>query len=156
MRVERFEDDDLDIGWMVRSASSTWIGPNPRANQSRWGADAGPRPRPQVGRAVKLSAAAVAFTAVIFGSLLFAAVTVTPGDTVTPVTKLTNGMSHVFAGAVASPSQAPTIPASALSPSSAAPRSGTTPLTGPSSRSTRGPTPVLSPSPRPSPHPTDE
>jgi hypothetical protein len=154
MRVERFEDDDLDIGWMVRSASSTWIGPNPRASQSRWGADAGPGR--QVGRAVKLSAAAVAFTAVIFGSLLFAAVTVTPGDTVTPVTKLTNGMSHVFAGAVASPSQAPAIPASVLSPSSAAPRAGTTPVTGPSSRSTHVPTPPLSPSPRPTPHPTDE
>jgi hypothetical protein len=153
--VERFDDDDLDIGWMVRDASSAWVGPSARSSQSRWAAAAEPR-RP-VGRAVGLSAAAVAFTAIIFASVLFAAVAVTPGDPAAPMTKLTKGMSHVFAGAaVASPSQAPAIPASAQSPSSAAPRPGTAPLTGPASPPRRSPAPSPPPTPRPTPHPTDE
>jgi hypothetical protein len=150
--MERF-DDDLDIGWMVRDASFTWIGPSPRVGQSRWGGAA--RARRQVGRALKLTAAGVAFTAVAFVSLVLAAVTVTPGATMAPVGKLTNGMSHVLAhGAVASPSQAPAIPASVPSPRSAPPRPGTAPLTGPPSTSKRGP--GASPSPRATPHPTDE
>jgi hypothetical protein len=150
--MERF-DDDLDIGWMVRDASFTWIGPSPRVGQSRWGGAA--RARRQVGRALKLTAAGVAFTAVAFVSLVLAAVTVTPGDTMTPVGKLTNGMSHVFAhGAVASPSQAPAVPASAQSPSTAAPRPGAVPVTGQPSPSRRGP--AASPSPRATPRPTDE
>jgi hypothetical protein len=151
MRVERFDDDDLDIGWMVRDASSTWIGPSPRASQSRWAG--GAQPLRQVGRAVKVSGVAVAFTAIIFLSVVFAAVAVTPGDTGTPMTKLTNGVSHVFAGgAAASPSQAPAIPASAQSPTGVTPRPGTAPLTGPSSLAKRSPTPAptLRPTPRPS------
>jgi hypothetical protein len=153
MRVERFDDDDLDIGWMVRDASSTWIGPSPRAGQSRW--SGGAQPLRQVGRAVKVSGAALAFTAIIFVSVIFAAVAVAPGATGTPMTKLTNGVSHVFAGgAVASPSQAPAIPASTQSPTAVGPRPGTAPSTGSSPLSKRGPgsgpSPTSGPTPRPS------
>jgi hypothetical protein len=153
MRVGRFDDDDLDIGWMVRDASSSWIGPSPRAAQSRWAG--GAQPLRQVGRAVKVSAAAVAFAAVIFVSVVFAAIAVTPGATGTPMTKLTNGVSHVFAGgAVASPSQPPAIPAAAQSPTAVGPRPGTAPSTGSSPLSKRGPGPAPSPTSRPTPRPS--
>lgn len=57
-------DDDLDIGQMIEFASSTWVGPNTRVSQARWGAadaHAG-----QHGGEVNLSDVAEALTTIIF------------------------------------------------------------------------------------------
>ena len=157
MKTIRQYADDLDIDRLVRVGSSAWTGPSPLTAQSRWAAAAQQKKR-RLGRALKLAAAGLAFTALIFGSVAFIAALATPDGHATMV----NLMSHVFPGSGGtppspselSPSPANASSAPAVGSPSASPAQRTNPALAPREREPwqAGPSPGPShlPSPRPS------
>lgn len=152
MKTVRHDDDDLNIGRLVHDGSSAWIGPSPLVQHSRWAA-AAQRGR-WLGRALKLTVGATAFTALAFVSVMFIAALASPDGNTT----VSNLMSHVFSGGaepspgVVSPSPLSTSPAAPQHGGAAPPSSTSRP--GPTSTPSRQ-TPEHEPSPRPSQSPDE-
>ena len=149
-------DDELEIRWLILDASSTWTGPSPRQDQSRWAAPNEGRRRLSGG--VRFAAYGVAYTVVVFVGVMLAATAVSPGS---PAKSVTTMMSHVFAGSVtASPNEGPAKSSPSASPGQAGRQSESRTSdqaesrsrTSPAPRESEGPSPLPSraPSPQPS------
>lgn len=98
MRTASGHDDDADIRRMFEAGSSSWVGPMPRASESRW-SRAHARGR-GFGRAVKLAGVGVGFTVLIFGTVTLAASAGSPGG---PGASMTRLMSQLRAGVSETP-----------------------------------------------------
>lgn len=161
MKAVHPEEDDLYLGKLIRTESPSWTGPSPHVQQSRWagGAKGGRR----IGSAIKMTAASLAFAALVFGSVMVIASGAAPdGRSI-----MTGVVSHVFwRGAAPPPNDTHAAPAEVSTPARPLPSSGasTLPMSGPGSKrapswngremetpqTLQSPQPPHSPTPRPS------
>src|SRR5215472_10082579 len=156
MRIQ--QDDHDDIRELVEHGASSWHGPSPFAEQSRWAAAAAPR-RPFRTAAL---VAGLALAALAAGSAGLVAAAQSPNGAAASMIRL---VSHVFtgppggpfAGAAPSPSPSP-VPSVTPSPSGAPPATSrarfSPPPAGWHERGDGRPSPAPSGSPLPSPIPS--
>jgi hypothetical protein len=113
MRTEH--DVNQDLRELIERGSASWSGPGPRAGRSRW-SEVAERPR-RARRAVGWSAASAGFTLVILGTVLLAAVAVSPGG----AASMTRIVSQAFVG---SSRPTPSVDPAATPPASPTARPG--------------------------------